>query len=96
MAKTVRPSISSSSAACTSAFGLGIQRAGRLVQNQDRRVAQHGPRDGEALPLAARHAHAALPDHRVVALRHLLDELVRHARSRAAASIRSAVRVPAP
>ena len=34
-------------------FRLGVEGRGRLVEQQDRRVAQHGPGDGQALPLAA-------------------------------------------
>lgn len=36
------------------AFGLGVEGGGGLVQNQDRRVLEDGPCDGDALPLAAR------------------------------------------
>ena len=44
---------------------LGVQRAGRLVQQQDRRVADQGPGDGQTLALAARQALAALAQRRV-------------------------------
>ena len=56
---------------------LGIDRGQRLVEDQDRRVAQQRPRDRQALPLAARQLDAALADDRLVALRQLPDELVR-------------------
>ena len=34
-------------------LGFGVERAGRLVEQQDLRIAQHGARDRQALPLAA-------------------------------------------
>ena len=34
-------------------LALGVERAGRLVQKQDRRIAQDGARNGDALALAA-------------------------------------------
>ena len=37
-------------------LGLGIQRRGGLVQNQNRRVLQQRPRDGQPLALPARTA----------------------------------------
>ena len=57
-------------------LGRGVQPGGRLVQNQNGRVADDRPRDGDALALTAGERHAALADHRVVAVGHLLDELV--------------------
>ena len=50
-------------------LALGVERRGGLVEQQDRRVLEQGPRDGQPLALAARDLHAALADHRVVALR---------------------------
>jgi hypothetical protein len=50
-------------------LGLGVDRRGRLVQDQDRRVLQERPRDREPLLLAARQPHAPLADHRVVPAR---------------------------
>ena len=55
---------------------LRIDRRQRLVQQQDRRVAQQRAGDGDALALAAGEADAALADHRVVALRQAGDEAV--------------------
>ena len=46
---------------------FGIERRGRLVEHQDRRVLQDHARDGDALALAAGELHAALADLRVVA-----------------------------
>src|SRR3954470_11585799 len=50
------------------ALGLGVERAGGLVEDQHRRVAQDRARDRDALLLAAGEAVAALADDRVVAL----------------------------
>ena len=66
-------------------LALRVHRRQRLVQHQDRRVAQQRAGDGDALALAAREPHAALADHRLVALRQARDELVALA-ARAAAS----------
>ena len=57
-------------------FRSSIQTGGWLVQNQDWSVVENRAGDGNALALAAGKRDAALADHRVVALRHLLDELV--------------------
>ena len=50
---------------------FGVERAGGLVQDQDRRVAQQRPGDGDPLALAARQPGAPLAQDRVVALREL-------------------------
>lgn len=42
-------------------FALRVQRAGRLVEQQDRGVAQDGPGEGDALALTAGQLHPALP-----------------------------------
>lgn len=42
-------------------FGLVVQRTGGLVENQNPRVADQGPGDGDALPLAAGQRGAMLP-----------------------------------
>ena len=55
---------------------LGVDRGQRLVQHQDRRVAQQGAGDGDALALAAGQLHALLADHGPIALRQRLDEAV--------------------
>ena len=73
---TVRPFISRSQSLDHEPLGLGVERRGRLVEDQDRRVADHRPRDADALALAAGERIAALADHRVVAVRHPRDELV--------------------
>ena len=64
------------------ALGLRVERRGRLVEDEDRRVAQDRPRDRDALLLAAREAVAALADDRVVALGQRGDQLVDLRRAR--------------
>ena len=46
---------------------FGIERRGRLVEDEDRRVLENEAGDGDALALAARELDAALADQRVVA-----------------------------
>ena len=58
-------------------LALGVERRGRLVEDQDPRIADQRAGDGDALALAARQVGAALLDDRVVAVRELEDELVR-------------------
>ena len=58
-------------------LGRRVDRRGRVVEDQDPRVDHERARDREALALAARERDPALADHRVVALRQPLDELVR-------------------
>ncbi len=59
-------------------FGGRIQTHGRLVKNQDGRIANDRPGDGNSLALTARERDAALADHRVVAVGHFLDEFAAH------------------
>ncbi len=54
-----------------------VDRGESLVEDQDRRVAQQGAGDRQALALAAGEQHTALADHRGVTLRQSRDELVR-------------------
>ena len=68
MTIVVRCCISRSSACLHQPLALRVERAGRFVEQQDRRILQHRARDGDALPLAARQAHASLAEERVVAL----------------------------
>jgi len=61
---------------------LAVERARRLVEQQDRRVLEHDPRDRDTLPLPARELHAAFTHVGVVAatalrVRQAEDELVR-------------------
>ena len=51
---------------------LDIHGARGLVEDQDRRVAEHDACQRDALALAAREPISALADHRVVALRQAL------------------------
>jgi hypothetical protein len=71
-------------------LALGIERGGRLVEQQQRRVAQDRARDRDALALAARQRDAALADRRVVACGSA-DEFAA-ARSSAARSISASSR----
>ncbi len=56
-------------------LGLGVERAGGLVEDEDLRVGDQRPGDGEALALAARQVRRALIDLGLVASGQLLDEL---------------------
>ena len=57
-------------------FDVDVDRAGRVVEDEDRRVEEQRPRDRHALALAARERVAALTDDRVVAVGEPHDELV--------------------
>ncbi len=76
MTMVVRPCISLSSARLHQRLAFGVERRGRLVEQQDRRVAQDGAGNRDALALAAGQRHAALADLAVIALFELQDELV--------------------
>src|SRR5215203_2696087 len=56
--------------------GLGVESGLGLVQDQDRGIPEHGPCDGDALPLSAAQTLAALGEHGVVAFRQLPDKAV--------------------
>jgi hypothetical protein len=58
-------------------LAFGIQRAGGLVEQQDRRIAQNGAGNGDALALAARQARAVLARN-VSALRAIRAGSFRH------------------
>jgi hypothetical protein len=47
-------------------LGAAVERARRLVEDQDRRILEQGPRDRDALLLAARQLQSALADFGVV------------------------------
>ncbi len=53
-----------------------VQSAGGFVQNQNFRLRDQCPGDSDALPLTARQIAAVLTDRRIVALRHLYNEVV--------------------
>ena len=55
---------------------LRIQRRGRLVEDQDRRVLQEDASNGETLLLAAGELHPALADDRVEAVGKVGDDVV--------------------
>ena len=58
-------------------LGAAVERAGRLVEDQDRRVLEQGAGDGDALLLAARQLEAALADHAIHSRRAgSIDEIV--------------------
>ena len=59
------------------AFAFGVERAGRFVEQQQRRVLQHRAGDADALALTARKAHAALAQKGLITLRQCGDEVVR-------------------
>ena len=59
------------------AFGERIERAGRLVENEDWRILEQRAGDGEALALAAGQEPTALADMRVEALAIGVDEIER-------------------
>ncbi len=58
-------------------LALGVDGRERLVQDQDRRVAQERARDGDALALAAREPHPPLAHDGLVAVGQPRDELLR-------------------
>src|ERR1051326_3564538 len=59
------------------ALALRVERAGRLVEDENARIGDERARDGDALALAARERGAALADDGVVALGELEDEIMR-------------------
>ena len=56
-------------------LGDGVERRGRLVEQQDRRVAQERPGDRHPLPLPAGEVRAARPDARRQPLGQAGDEV---------------------
>ena len=65
-------------------LGLGLDRAGRLVECQQRRVGQQRPRHSQPLLLAARKLDSTFANNRIVAVGQRAQEIVsiRGARSR--------------
>ncbi len=57
-------------------FGRGIERGGRFVEQQDRRVLQKSARNADALALADAQVAAAFADRAIVTSRHPADEFV--------------------
>ena len=56
---------------------LRVDRGQRLVEDQDRRIAQQGAGDRQPLPLSSRQVHPPLAEHGLVALRQLPDKIMR-------------------
>src|ERR671921_531760 len=56
--------------------GLGVESGLGLVEDQDRSIPEHGPRDGDALPLPTTQTLAALGEHGVEAFRQLPNKTV--------------------
>ena len=77
MMKLVRPAHELIQRVLHEAFALAVERARRLVEDQDGGVFQDGARDGDALTLAAGELDAAFAHERLVALREPVDEVVR-------------------
>src|SRR5882672_7002397 len=67
------------------ALGLGVERAGGFVEDEDRWIAQQRPGNRDALPLPAAEPRAALAEQRVIAFGEPHDKLV---------GVRSACRGP--
>src|SRR5437773_9458079 len=57
--------------------GLGVEVSGRLVQNEDGRVANHRPRNRDPLTLTTGETPALLADDRIVSAGERIDELMR-------------------
>ena len=75
MTNEVRPWSSRGQALLDQPLALGVEIAGGLVEDEDARIGQDGPGDGQALALAAAEPHASLADQGLVAVGQTLDEL---------------------
>ena len=64
MMKVVRPCADLVDGQLDARLGLDVQRAGRFVEHEDRRVLQHRAGDRDALAFATRQLGAALADAR--------------------------------
>src|SRR5437667_2277795 len=60
---------------------MDIEGAGRLIEDEDRRVFEECPRERDALSFAAGQLHSAFTHLGVVSFRQALDEVVRVRRS---------------
>jgi hypothetical protein len=76
MTRVVRPAADPVEGVLDLLLGEGVERRGRLVEDEDRRALQDRAGDGDALLLAARELQAALAHGGVVALRQRRDEAV--------------------
>src|SRR5438105_906491 len=68
-------------------LGLGVEMAGRLIQDEDRGIQKDGARDRDALAFASGQGQAALAYERVVAMRQAFDELFDASRCRGGANL---------
>src|SRR5437867_11500442 len=59
------------------ALGLGVERRGRLIEYEDRRIDEQRTSDGDSLSLSARETSAALAEDGLVSVGKLADEAVR-------------------
>ena len=73
-----------------------VERRGRLVEEQDRRVLENCARDREPLPLPARERYAALAEFGRVALVEIADEAVRGGATGGRLDLRPRSRRPRP
>ena len=76
-------------------LGLGIERTGGFVEDENGRVLQHGPRNRQPLPFAARERGAALAELGVVARGQTRDEVVRLCRAGSGFDLRARGVAPA-
>ena len=76
MTTTVRPAIRLAKRPLHQHFRFRIEFGGRLIQNQNGRILQQRPGDGDSLALPSREPLAAFADHGLVALRHFLNEFL--------------------
>ena len=76
MTNTVRPSRDLRHVLLNNALALVVERACRLIENQDARVGNQRAGNGDALPLAPGQAAAPLTDDRVIALGELENEVM--------------------
>ena len=58
------------------ALGFGVERRGRLIEQDDRRVLDQRAGNGDALALAAGELQPVLADRRIVSARQAEDEIV--------------------
>ena len=63
-------------------LAFGIERAGRFVEQQQRRILQHGTRNRDALALPAGQAHAAFAKEAAIAVGKRADEIIGERRTR--------------
>src|SRR5436190_19276958 len=57
-------------------FGIGVETCRRFVEDENRRVANQGARNGNALPMAGRERRAAVADESAVPVRMSHNEVV--------------------